>query len=105
MTSAQLVKQEEVLYNINFKIVMMERKIDRAKGVRSHTETEELNRSIEKLTKELDRVNSEHAMLITQFKKAEHHLTRAGRQNTHLLKQQGICYPSYQTYQSRRVIR
>ena len=84
---------------------MMERKVDRAKGIRSHTETEELNRTIEKLTKELERVNGEHAMLIAQFKKAEHHLTRAGRQNTHLLKQQGTCYLLSLSNVSRRMIR
>lgn len=85
----QILKQEEVLYNVNFKIVMMERKIERASGLRSQSETKELNETIDKLTQDLDRVNVNHAMLITQLKKAENHLIQARRQNNNQIQQQG----------------
>lgn len=70
---------------------MMERKIERASGLRSQSETKELNEAIERLATELDRVNAEHSMLMTQLKRTENHLNQARRHNSNQLHQQGAA--------------
>lgn len=77
------------MYNVNFKIVMIERKIERASGLRSHAETKELGATIEVLTSQLESVNSERFMLMNQLKKAENYLTQAKRQNQKQISHQG----------------
>ncbi|GMH34075.1 hypothetical protein BSKO_01909 [Bryopsis sp. KO-2023] len=86
----QVQKQQELLYNIEFQIVLMERKVSRAQGERSDAETKELNEQIEKLTCELEGVNAEHALLLSQLKKAEDDLTQARRKNTKLTTDKAI---------------
>ncbi|CAD7704050.1 unnamed protein product, partial [Ostreobium quekettii] len=82
---AKVAKQQEMLYNVEFQIVVMERKVSRAQGERSDEETRELNTQIERLTRELEGVNAEHAMLLAQLKKAMDNLGQASRKNKQLL--------------------
>ncbi|KAK9820385.1 hypothetical protein WJX72_009778 [[Myrmecia] bisecta] len=77
----QVVKQHEMLYNVEFQLQMMERKVARAGGERSDEETRALNLRIAKLTQVLEGVNAEHAMLVAQVKKAEEDLGVARRHN------------------------
>lgn len=42
----QVVRQQEVLYNVSFQLVQMERKVSRAQGQRSQDETQELKARI-----------------------------------------------------------
>ena len=74
-----------MLYNVEFQIVIMERKVSRAQGERSDEETRELNAQIERLTRELEGVNAEHAMLLAQLKKAMDNLGHARRKSQQLL--------------------
>ena len=46
----QVVRQQELLYNVEFQLQQMERKVARAGGVRSEEETKALNARIERLT-------------------------------------------------------
>ncbi len=62
----QVVRQQELLYNVEFQLQQMERKVARAGGVRSEEETRALNARIEKLTAILEGVNGEHSMLLEQ---------------------------------------
>ena len=71
----QVVTQQELLYNVDFRLQMMERQVARAAGTRSDEETKQLNAKIGKLTEALEGVNAEHAMLTAQVKKAEEDLS------------------------------
>ena len=71
----QIVSQQEMLYDVDFRLQVMERHVARASGVRSDEETKKLNAKIAKLTQVLDGVNSEHTMLAAQVKKAEEGLS------------------------------
>ena len=72
----QVVRQQEMLYDVDFRLQVMERHVARASGVRSDEETKKLNAKIAKLTQVLDGVNSEHTMLAAQVKKAEEDLSK-----------------------------
>ena len=73
----QVVTQQEVLYNVDYRLRMMERQVARARGRRNDEETKHLNAKIAKLTGVLDGVNAEHAMLTSQVKKAEDDLSES----------------------------
>lgn len=73
----QVVTQQEMLYNVNFKLQIMEVQVSRAAGTRTDEETKHLNAKIAKLTQVLDGVNAEHAMLTSQVKKAEEDLSES----------------------------
>lgn len=73
----QVVSQQELLYNVDFRLQMMERQVARAAGTRSDEETKQLNAKIAKLTEALEGVNAEHAMLTAQVKKAEEDLSES----------------------------
>jgi len=73
----QVVTQQEMLYNVNFKLQIMEVQVARAAGTRTDEETKHLNAKIAKLTEVLDGVNAEHAMLTSQVKKAEEDLSES----------------------------
>lgn len=68
---------------------MMERKVERASGIRSQTETRELQNSIQTLTTELEKVNSEHCSLISQLRRTEHELDRAQKRSEQQTQEQG----------------
>ena len=71
----QVFSQQEMLYDVEFRLQVMERHVARASGVRSDEETKKLNAKIIKLTEVLDGVNAEHSMLTAQVKKAEEDLS------------------------------
>mmetsp|Transcript_4386 Transcript_4386/g.10991 ORF Transcript_4386/g.10991 Transcript_4386/m.10991 type:complete len:540 (-) Transcript_4386:72-1691(-) len=75
----QVVKQQELLYNSEFQVQQLERKVQRAAGERTDDEKRALNARIEKLTGQLEGVNAEHSMLSEQVKLVEDALTKARR--------------------------
>lgn len=85
----QVVRQQELLYNVEFQLQQMERKVSRAGGQRSEEETKLLNTRIEKLTAILEGVNQEHSMLVEQVKHSEEDLLRARRGNGGLRAEKG----------------
>ncbi|KAF1787946.1 hypothetical protein GQ600_6691 [Phytophthora cactorum] len=68
---AQALRQQELVYNGEFQIQQMERKVARASGERSADETKALQAQIQVLQMELDRVKAEQVMLTAQCKKLE----------------------------------
>jgi len=80
----QVVKQQELLYNVEFQLQQMERKVARAGGVRSDEEVKALNARISKLTGVLEKVNAEHSMLLEQVKHSEEDLLHVQRANAAL---------------------
>lgn len=77
-----MIRQQELLYNVEFQLQQMERRVSRAKGERSDEETTVLNERIKALTTDLEGVNSQHAMLLAQVKKAEDELQHANTSHT-----------------------
>ena len=77
----QVVRQQELLYNVEFQLQQMERKVARAGGQRSEDETRGLNARIERLTGVLEGVNAEHGMLLEQVKSSEESLYKARKAN------------------------
>ncbi|MEW5311178.1 MAG: hypothetical protein WDW38_002914 [Sanguina aurantia] len=75
----QVIRQQELLYNVEFQLQQMGRKVARAGGVRSEEETRSLNARIGKLTAVLEGVNAEHSMLMEQVKHAQEDLLTARR--------------------------
>jgi len=83
---AQVVRQQELLYNSEFQLQQLERKVARAGGDRSDEEKRLLNAKIEILATQLEDRTAEHAMLSTSVKRAEDNLHSARRQHSELTK-------------------
>lgn len=64
-------KQQELLYNIEFQIQQMERKVNRAQGERTEEEKEILNQRIKELQSELNDLEDEQNMLGKECKKIQ----------------------------------
>jgi coiled-coil domain-containing protein 39 len=84
----QVIRQQELLYNVEFQLQQMERKVSRAKGERSDEEQNVLNEKIAGLTSQLEGVNEQHSMLLAQVKKAEDDLGKAVLANGRLTRDQ-----------------
>eukprot|EP01083_Nonionella_stella_P203388 742152_1 len=74
------LKQQEMLYNIEFQIQQLERKVTRASGKRTHEETIVLNSKIEELSKELAQEREKLTTLTTQVKRIQDGLRAARRE-------------------------
>lgn len=81
---SQVVKQQENLYNAEFQIQQLERKVARAGGARSDEETRLLTAKIAAVTEVLDERVAEHNMLTASVKRAEDDLAAARRRNLEL---------------------
>lgn len=82
---AQVVRQQELLYTVEFALQEMERKLARAKGQRTDEEAKALTARIDKLTTILEGVNVEYTMLVDQVKQAEEDLLQARQRNAVLV--------------------
>jgi len=86
----QTLRQQEVIYNAEFQIQQLERKISRASGVRTDDEKKVLNARIEELKLELDTHEKEYAMLTTQSRKLTIELKNAERDHAEALRRKEI---------------
>lgn len=84
-----MVHQQELLYNVEFQLAEMERRISRAQGKRSDDEVRAMNARIERLTGMLENVNAEHTMLLEQCKNTEDDLLAARRDSVKINKEKG----------------
>lgn len=73
------VKQQELLYNIEFQIQAMERKVSRAQGKRTSEETQKLTETINNLTSKLEQERAAHANVVAQVKRLHEELRAARR--------------------------
>ncbi|KAF1334319.1 hypothetical protein FI667_g2350, partial [Globisporangium splendens] len=83
----QALRQQELVYNGEFQIQQMERKVSRTSGERSAEETKVLQSQIQVLQMELDRVKAEESMLQAQCKKLEEEKRAQDRVKKALVKQ------------------
>ncbi|PIK37807.1 putative coiled-coil domain-containing protein [Apostichopus japonicus] len=74
------LKQQEIIYNQDFAIQQLERKIARLQGERSTEEMDALNAKIKALTGALDERNSTHSLLSTQLKRLQDDIRRVKRE-------------------------
>lgn len=74
------LKQQEIIYNQDFTIQQLERKIARLQGERSTEEMDALNARIEELTASLDDKNNTHTLLGTQLKRLQDDIRRVKRE-------------------------
>lgn len=65
------LKQQELVYNQEYQLQQLERKISRAQGERSNEEKQVLTTKIKELTSQLEKQNEEHILLTNQHKKIE----------------------------------
>ena len=86
-------RQDELLYNADYQIQQMERRVARAQGERSTEETQKLSQDIEKYTKLLDKHKEDLRLLSTSNKQLQDERRNIERvivkinQNRDLLKQ------------------
>jgi|EP01047_Picozoa_sp_COSAG01_P022094 chromosome segregation ATPase len=76
---AQSLTQQEHVYTAEFQIQLLERKVRRAEGERTESETKDLNDKIEALNQELDDKAAQGALLDKQTKKLNNDLKAAKR--------------------------
>ena len=72
-------RQRELVYAADFQLQLMERKVNRASGVRTPQEQKELHAKIAELTESLENYTSQFGMLTTQCKRLGNDLKQAKR--------------------------
>lgn len=85
----EALKQQELLYNQEFQIQQLERKVRRAQGDRTDEEKEVLDLKITELNKNLENQNKKHVLLTTQLKKSQEDLRQSRRSLDHLTSEKG----------------
>jgi len=83
---ALVLQQQENLYNIEFQIQGLERKVARAGGLRSDEESRVMNAKIAAIQAVLDERTAEFDILTSSVKRAEDDLAHAKRKNNDLKK-------------------
>lgn len=83
---ASALRQQELIYNAEFQIQQLERRVARASGVRTDEEKKVLNKKIEQLNAVLKTHTDQNAMLTGQSRKLDDELRRAERQRVVLQK-------------------
>lgn len=73
------LRQKELVYNAEFQIQQLERRVARAKGIRSDDEKKALNKRIAECQSELESAQSQNTMLLTQVKNLEDELRATKR--------------------------
>lgn len=82
-------KQNQLLYNVDFQLQQLERKVARAGGERSLEEKEILEKRIKVLSEELSEVSKERKLLDGQVKTIEVTLKLANRKQKDLVEEHG----------------
>nr|CAB3228550.1 coiled-coil domain-containing protein 39-like [Phallusia mammillata] len=75
----QSIKQQEIVYNQDFTIQQLERRLARLQGDMNTDEKKELEAKIEELTQTLDERNAIHTLLTTQLKRLQDDIRRQKR--------------------------
>ncbi|KAI9221363.1 hypothetical protein BC828DRAFT_381204 [Blastocladiella britannica] len=86
---ADSIGQRSLIYNQEYALQQLERKVKRAQGERTDEEQAALNARIAVLTGELDRAVETHTVLSTQLKRAQDDLRHAKRRVEVLAKDSG----------------
>ncbi|PRP87361.1 hypothetical protein PROFUN_01623 [Planoprotostelium fungivorum] len=87
---AESLKQQELIYNQEYQLQQLERKISRAQGERTNEERAALNARIKELTVDLDRRSEQYNLLNGQQKKIEDDVRTAKRNLEVYLKKRAV---------------
>ncbi|XP_078482846.1 coiled-coil domain-containing protein 39-like [Ciona intestinalis] len=79
----QSIKQQEIIYNQDFTVQQLERRLAHMQGDVNTEERKELEAKIEQLTKTLDEKNAVHTLLTTQLKRLQDDIRRQKRDMEH----------------------
>lgn len=79
------LKQQEMLYNIEFQVQQLERKVSRASGKRTLEETVRLNAEIDELHKSLELHQAQNKTIVAQVKRLHDDLRAARRKHTEVV--------------------
>ncbi|KAJ8309699.1 hypothetical protein KUTeg_011564, partial [Tegillarca granosa] len=74
------LKQQEIIYNQDFSVQQLERRINRMQGERSNEEKIALEAKIATLTEELEQKNNTHTLLTLQLKRLQDDIRRVRRE-------------------------
>ncbi|KAK3603714.1 hypothetical protein CHS0354_023327 [Potamilus streckersoni] len=74
------LKQQEIIYNQDFAIQQLERRINRMQGERSNEEKIQLEAKIKELTDDLEQKNNTHTLLTLQLKRLQDDIRRVSRE-------------------------
>lgn len=74
------LKQQEIIYNQDFAVQQLERRINRLKGERSNEEKVALEQKIKELTDDLDQKQNTHTLLTLQLKRLQDDIRRVRRE-------------------------
>eukprot|EP00795_Rhopilema_esculentum_P016358 gene16358-7752_t len=74
------LKQQEIIYNQDFQLQTLERKIGRLHGERSSDEKNQLEEKVKELSQTLDEHSTTHTLLTSQLKNLSDDLRRVSRQ-------------------------
>lgn len=74
------LKQQEIIYNQDFAVQQLERRINRMQGERSNEEKIQLEAKIKDLTDELEQKNNTHTLLTLQLKRLQDDIRRVSRE-------------------------
>merc|ERR1719502_2576426 len=83
------MRQQELIYNAEFQIQQMERKVARGLGERSDDEKKKLNAVIAEQEASLERARDKKKMLVNQCRKLKNELKQAERKQELVTKQRG----------------
>ncbi|KAI9179113.1 hypothetical protein H9P43_005775 [Blastocladiella emersonii ATCC 22665] len=81
------IQQRSLIYNQEYTLQQLERKVKRAQGDRTDEEQAALNKKIAELTEQYDRAVESHQLLSTQLKRAQDDLRHAKRRLEVLTKE------------------
>eukprot|EP00794_Sanderia_malayensis_P011047 gene11047-12212_t len=76
------LKQQEIIYNQDFQLQTVERKIARLQGERSNDEKSQLEERVKELSAVYDEHNSTHSLLTSQLKNLSDDIRRVNREQT-----------------------
>jgi chromosome segregation ATPase len=85
-------KQQELLYNIEFQVQQMERKVNRARGERTEEEKRELVEKISMLQRMLDDLMKQFKVLELQVKRVNDEVRQSHHRHTDLEKLRHECH-------------
>mmetsp|Transcript_19163 Transcript_19163/g.51608 ORF Transcript_19163/g.51608 Transcript_19163/m.51608 type:complete len:883 (+) Transcript_19163:180-2828(+) len=77
----QAQRQRELVYNADFKLQLLERRISRMQGERTEAEKRDLTKKIKALTEEVEAATAQHTMLTAQLKRLRNDLNAGKRRN------------------------
>lgn len=84
----EALRQQELVYHAEFQIQQLERKVARASGERTTDEKAQLEERISALTVKMDEHKDVHKLLVSQKKRLDEELKKAGREGARLAAQQ-----------------